>query len=325
MRPAALLALLCVAIPAAGQSIGARVAGTVTDESGARLPDATVTIQHALNGRSIALTTGPEGEYRTVALLPGDYDLAAARSGFTRVARRISLLVGADATMNFTLPVAGVEARTTVAAELPLVEAARSQPSSAVVRRQIDALPVLDRNFLALAQLLPGSATINSTVNRFAVTKFGGVADQRSGYTTLIDGGDVDDAQWGSPTINVGYEAVQEFKVFRSQFDAQYGHALNAVVAVATRSGTNRLSATGFYFGRDKALNARNPFAADKPPFDEHRLGGSAGGPAVRIEATSSPPSSRTRSTTSGSLLSRQPMSSRPPRMASSRQNRTTG
>jgi hypothetical protein len=282
VRPAALLALLCVAIPAVGQPIGARVAGTVTDESGARLPDATVTIRHALNGRSITLTTGPEGEYRTVALLPGDYDLAAARSGFTRVARRISLLVGADATMNFALPVAGVETRTTVAAEVPLVEAARSQPSSAVLRRQVDALPVLERNFLVLAQLLPGSATINSTVNRFAVTKFGGVADQRSGYTTLIDGGDVDDAQWGSPTINVGYEAVQEFKVFRSQFDAQYGHALNAVVTVATRSGTNRLSATGFYFGRDKALNARNPFAADKPPFDEHRIGGSAGGPAVR-------------------------------------------
>jgi hypothetical protein len=54
------------------------------------------------------------------------------------------------------------------------------------------------------------------------------------------------------------------------------------VVAVATRSGTNRFSGTGFYFGRDDALNARNPFAADKPPFDEHRIGGTFGGPVVR-------------------------------------------
>jgi hypothetical protein len=184
--------------------------------------------------------------------------------------------------VSFTLPVAGVDVRTTVVAEVPLIEAARFQPTSTVTQRQIDALPVLERNFLVLAQLLPGSGPINSTVTRFAVTKFGGVADQRSGYTTLVDGGDVDDAQWGSPTINVGQDAVQEFTVFRNQFDAQYGHALNAVVAVATRSGTNRFSGTGFYFGRDDALNARNPFTRDKPPFDGHRFGGTFGGPVVR-------------------------------------------
>ncbi|HZL93262.1 MAG TPA: hypothetical protein VFB99_06445, partial [Vicinamibacterales bacterium] len=130
--------------------------------------------------------------------------------------------------------------------------------------------------------LLPGSGPINSTVSRFAVTRFGGAADQRSAYTTLIDGGDVDDAQWGSPTINVGQDAVQEFKVFRNQFDAQYGHALTAVVTVVTRSGANRFSGTGFYFGRDDRFNARNPFARDKPPFDEHRFGGTFSGPVVR-------------------------------------------
>jgi hypothetical protein len=92
----------------------------------------------------------------------------------------------------------------------------------------------------------------------------------------------VDDAQWGSPTINVGQDAVREFKVFRSQFDAQYGHALNAVVTVATRSGTNAFSGTGFYFGRDDSLNARNVFAKSKPPFDERHLGGTLGGPLVR-------------------------------------------
>ena len=133
-----------------------------------------------------------------------------------------------------------------------------------------------------LAQLLPGSGPMNGTVNRFAVTKFGGVADQRSGYTTIIDGGDVDDAQWGSPTINLGQDAVHEFKVFRSQFDAQYGHALNAVVTVATRSGTNQYAGSGFYFGRDAALNARYPFAPEKPPFDEHRIGATLGGPVLR-------------------------------------------
>ena len=119
-------------------------------------------------------------------------------------------------------------------------------------------------------------------MTRFASTKFGGAADQRSGFTTLIDGGDVDDAQWGSPTINLTQESVQEFRVFRYQFDAQYGNALNAVVSVVTKSGANRPEGSLFYFGRDDALNARNAFAKSKPPFDEHRLGGSLGGPLAR-------------------------------------------
>ena len=282
MKSAAFAALLCFAIPAAGQPSAASVGGIVTDQSAARLSDATVTIAHVRNGRVLTVTTGREGEYRAVALIPGEYDLTAERSGFKAVVRRVALFVGADASVSFTLPVAGVDVRTTVVAEVPLIEAARFQPTSTVTQRQIDALPVLERNFLVLAQLLPGSGTINSTVSRFALTKFGGVADQRSGYTTLVDGGDVDDAQWGSPTINVGQDAVQEFTVFRNQFDAEYGHALNAVVAVATRSGTNRFSGTGFYFGRDDALNARKPFAREKSPFDEHRLGGTFGGPVVR-------------------------------------------
>src|SRR6185503_2559191 len=269
-------------VAALGQSIGANLAGVVTDQTGARLQDATVTVTHTQNGRAMVVDTGRDGDYRVVALLPGDYDVMATRNGFAPVTRRVALLVGADATVNLTLPLAGVVEQATVTAATTPAEAARSQPSSVVTKQDIDTLPVLDRNFLVLAQLLPGSGPHNSTVGRFTTTKFGGVADQRSGFTTLIDGGDIDDAIWGSPTINVSEDAIQEFKVFRTQFDAQYGHALNAIVTVATRSGTNRISGTGFFFGRDDALNARNAFATSTPPFDEQRAGGSLGGPLVR-------------------------------------------
>jgi hypothetical protein len=273
---------LWLAAPMSAQTSTAAVTGAVTDETGARLADTIVTIAHMENGRSLAVRSGVDGQYRALGLLPGEYVMTAERSGFVRATRRIVLLVSADATVNFELAIAGIGLGATVRAETPLVEATRSQPWSVVSQGQIDRLPVLERNFLVLAQLLPGAGPISSTVNRFAVTKFGGVADQRSGYTTLVDGGDVDDAQWGSPTINVGQDAVQEFKVFRTSFDAQYGHALNAVVMVATRSGTNRLSGSAFYFGRDDALNARNVFASSRPPFSEHRPGGSVGGPVSR-------------------------------------------
>ena len=116
-----------------------------------------------------------------------------------------------------------------------------------------------------------------------ADTLFRGLADQRNGFTTLIDGGDIDDAIWGNPTINIPQDAVQEFKVFRNQFDAEYGSALAAVVSVVTKSGTNALAGTASYFGRDKALNSKNYFAVgEKPTFNQTRFGGTLGGPIAR-------------------------------------------
>ncbi len=165
-----------------------------------------------------------------------------------------------------------------VSGSAALVEVTRSQPSSAVVGDQIAALPVLERNFLSLAQLLPGAAP-DQRPNRFSITKFGGAADQRNSFTTIIDGGDIDDVIQGNPTINLSQDAVQEFKVFRNQFDAQYGNALTAVVAVVSKSGTNQFHGSGYYFGRDDALNAKNVFARAKArvpagPRRRHRWAG---------------------------------------------------
>ena len=89
----------------------------------------------------------------------------------------------------------------------------------------------------------------------------------------------MDDSTWGSPVINMPQDAVQEFKVFRNQFDAQYGSALNAVVNVVTKSGTNDYNGSAYYFGRDDALNARNAAATTVPPFSQTRVGGTFGGP----------------------------------------------
>src|SRR5262245_8496423 len=273
------------AAPAQRQAVGASIVGSVTDDSGARLPGATISITNLSNGRSQTLVTGELGEYRAVALQPSAYRIVAERHGFKPAEQIATLTVGSDATLDFRLGLEGLRETVTVAPTALSVELAQSQPSSVVTDAQIRSLPEIGRNFLVLAQLLPGSAPLNASVTRFATTKFGGAADQRSGFTTLIDGGDVDDAQWGSPTINLTQESVQEFKVFRNQFDAQYGNALNTVVSVVTKSGGNRAAGSAFYFGRDDALNARNPFAPEEPPFSDRRFGGSAGGPLVRDRA----------------------------------------
>jgi hypothetical protein len=274
------LAVLGWGAPASAQ-VGGNVSGVAKDQSGAALPGVTITITNKNNGAVQTLVTGPEGNYRAVNLQPAPYDVVAELSGFATARKSITLLVGTDGTVDFLLGVATLTESITVRGESPLVEVTKSQPSSVIVGEQLSTLPVLDRNFLVLAQLMPGAAPLTGVSSRFAVTKFGGVADQRNGYTTLIDGGTVDDATWGSPVINMTQDAVQEFKVFRNQFDAEYGAALNAVVNVVSKSGTNLFGGTGYYFGRDKALNAQNAKATTKPPFNQARTGGTFGGPFV--------------------------------------------
>jgi hypothetical protein len=279
------LSIFALSSPGSGQSVGATLVGTVVDESGARVPGVSVNLTNVANGRSHVVVSSDRGEYRAVALQPSAYRVTVAAAGFNSIEREVTLVVGTDTTLNFVLSVSGVDSGVVVEGDTGSAWTAQARPSSLIGAAELAALPEIGRNFLVMAQLLPGSGPLNATVARSATTKFGGVADQRSGFTTQIDGGDIDDAQWGSPTINLTQEAVQEFKVFRYQFDAQYGRALGAVVSVVTKSGANEVHGSGFYFGRDDALNARNAAAATKPPFDEQRLGLSAGGPLVRNRA----------------------------------------
>jgi hypothetical protein len=287
MVPFILVCAVASAGEVRGQSGGA-IGGSVVDESGATLPGATVTLTNLSNGYVETLVTGERGNYRAVALQPAPYEIRVEIAGFAPVTRRIVLTVGTDATIDFKLGLAAVEESVTVLGETPLVEVNRSQPSSVITNNQIENLPTLQRNFQSLAQLLPGAKPAGQSGTGSltgTVTNFGGIADPRNGFTTQIDGGTVDDAIWGSPVINMGQDAIQEFKVYRNQFDAQYGAALAAVISVVTKSGGNQRRGSAFYFGRDRRLNAINPAArslAEQPPFKQLRIGGSYGGPLVR-------------------------------------------
>jgi len=279
-----LSALLLIAIiagtePLAAQTVGASVGGVVTDPSGARLPGATVTITNKSNGATQTFVTGVEGNYRAVALQPGLYTIVAELQGFSNQTKTVTLTVGADNIVDLSLTLAAVQESVTVTGTGVAVSVAKAEMSSVVVPTQVEALPTLGRNVLELAQILPGSAPDNSRTQYFNPTKFAGVADQRNGFTTVIDGGAVDDAIWGSTVMNFTQEAVQEFKVYRNQFDAEFGGALAAVVSVVSKSGSNQVSGSAMYFGRDDSLNAQDFFTTSKQPFSQKRAGGSIGGP----------------------------------------------
>jgi outer membrane receptor protein involved in Fe transport len=273
-------AAACVAAAAdAYAQVGGNAGGVVRDNTGGVIPGATVTITNANTRVSQTLQTGAEGNYRAVNLQPATYEIVAEVSGFSTVKRVVQVLVGTDVTVDFTLQMADVAESVIVSGSVAtlMIDVNKAQPASVISDEQVQALPNLSRNFLVLAQLMPSAAPIPN--GRFGPTKFGGIADQRSGYTTIVDGSPVDDATWGSPVINMTQDAVQEFKVYRHQFDAQYGSALNAVVNVVSKSGGDKYRGTGYYFGRDAALNATNAYATTKPPFSQARSGATVGGP----------------------------------------------
>ena len=290
IKPATLaaivLALSTIGVLAAPRALAqvarANVGGVVTDESGARLPGVTVTVTNTANGISQVIITGAEGHYRAVALQPAPYDIVAELAGFAPVRRSLILSVGADATIDFQLTVASLQetrdrhrrgaGHRGFAVPAVLDRGARAVAGPAEPRSQFPGARAADAGRWARQQ--PDAVFQSHEVRRRG--------DQRNGFTTIIDGGDVDDVIWGSTTMNFTQEAVQEFKVFRNQFDAEYGNALAAVVTVVSKSGTNQVSGSGFYFGRDRALNAKNAFATEKPPFDQQRYGGSIGGPIVQ-------------------------------------------
>ena len=261
--------------------VGANIDGVVTDNSGAAVVGATVVITNTNTNISQNLKTGESGNYRAVNLQPAPYRISAEMAGFAKVTKTVTLTVGSNGTVDFTLGVAGLNENVEVSGEVPMVEVTKSQPSSVIGEQQVAALPVLSRNFMVLAQVMPSAAPMANlgVFSKFTLTKFGGVSDQRNGYTTVIDGATIDDATWGSPVINLPQDAVQEFKVFRHQFDAEYGNAQAAVITVVSRPGTDHYHGSAYYFGRDKALDAQNALATLAPPFRQIRAGGTVGGP----------------------------------------------
>lgn len=277
------IAMFACALTVFGQ-VGGNIGGVVTDTTGAAVPGAKVTLVNTSSGATQELTAGPDGNFRAVNLPPAPYEITATAQGFGTVKKTITVIVGADSTVDLPLSVAGVTENITVEGDAAaLVETSKSAPKSVIDEQQLRDLPVLSRNFLVVAQTMPGAAAIQNlaVTTRFGSTIFGGVADQRNGYTTIIDGAPIDDATWGTPVINMSQDAVEEFTVYRNQFDAQYGHAMNAVVNVVSRSGGSDFHGSIYYFGRDQTLNARNALATVKPPFAQTRAGATIGGPLL--------------------------------------------
>jgi hypothetical protein len=279
------------------QVAGATLSGTVSDQSGAVVPKAGISIKNIATGVTRASTTDPAGFYSAPNLLPGTYEVTAAAPGFSSEAQTgITLRVGAQQVLNFTLRVGQVAQTVEVAGEAPTVQLASSAISAVVNSTTVRELPLNGRSWTDLATLQPGVDAIQ-TQPSFAVGAnrgnrgFGnqitidGARPQQNNYR--LDGVSINDYANSAPGSviggDLGVDAIEEFSVLTSNSSAEYGRTSGGVVNAATRSGTNEFHAGVYEFLRNSSLDAPNFFdnhgGIKKPPFRRNQFGVSGGGP----------------------------------------------
>lgn len=277
---AAALLLLATAPDVGAQQGTAILEGSVVDDSGAALPGVTVTARNKETGSVRTTVTDGTGRYRMPAIQSGVYSIKVELPGFRTEERSdIQLTVGQQAALDFRMQVSAIEETVTVTGESPLIDTTQSHVSATIDQGQIAELPLLSRNFLTLAALVPGAGR-NTSITGTQPLQIGG-SDSRYNYTTIIDGGDLDDDVWGAPVQTFMQDSIKEFQVITNRFDAEFGKALEAVLNVVSKSGTNDLSGTAFLYARDDKFRSRGHFEPVKPNFDQQRVGGTAGGPIV--------------------------------------------
>jgi hypothetical protein len=280
----ALVAGALSAPTASGQITAATIVGVITDETGGVLPGVEVTVRNLATGLARSAATAANGSYAISGLPPGVYDARATLAGFATVVQSgIQVTVAQQAGLNLMMKV-GRSELVVVAGRAARVETKTSSLSGVVDEETIEKLPLNGRNFLDLALLQPGVTAFQAMVARGQQLNINGAAGRTNSY--LLDGANMKSVaargMSNAADTTLGLDMIREFRVVTNAFSADYGRAMGGVILVVTKSGTNEFRGSGFEFFRNRALDARNFFDGDKPPFERHQFGFTAGGPIRR-------------------------------------------
>ena len=266
-----------------GQTTGS-FTGRVVDPAGAVVPSATVSVTNTEKGLSRTTTTNSDGLYTISSLQPGTYDVKVEKPGFASSVRKaVTLLTESTITVDFGLTVASTAEQIEVTTEAPLVETTESQVSGTIQTSEVQNLPMLNRNFTSLVQLVPGARPApildTSKVNTGAGIAVGGAEGRNLAFN--MDGAENKDYLLGGPAQNISLEGIQEFKLMSHEFGAQYARSGGADLEIATKSGTNSLHGSAFGFGRNQGMTAIDYFTKQsglpKNSYDREQFGGSLG------------------------------------------------
>ena len=291
-----LLASLVFAVSGALAQINrANLNGTVTDPSGASIPNALVEVVAPETGFKRQTTTGSSGVYSVSSLPTGMYDLTVSGKGFkTFEEKGIELSVGQTRTVNVQLVVGAPTTTVEVRASAQALDSNNAEISTVVQSRQVEDIPLNGRDWSLLMTLAPGAVNLGAGGQRDL--RFVGRGIDDSNYT--YDGVDATGVQEQSQKVGVrlaiSLESIGEFRVSSSVYTADQGGSAGAIVSIVSKTGTNSLHGSAFDFLRNNVFDARSPFDFPSiPPFRLNQFGTSFGVAPSRRTALSSTPITR--------------------------------
>src|SRR5689334_5584778 len=283
-----ILILLLASVAAAQTQITTgTIQGTVVDANGAVVPGASVEIKNLDTNTSRTLTTDEGGRFVAPLLQPGNYSVTVSKQGFsTGVLEKTTLTVGQALTVNVPLKISDVAERVTITAT-PTVDTVKTEVSTTLNEMAVSTTPILGRKFEDLLTLTPGvSITQGPDGDEINFSGQRGVFNNVS-----LDGGDYNNGFFGEQlggqraAIDITLEAVKEFQVVASGASAEFGRTAGGVINVITKSGTNDVHGSAFYFQRLEALTANTSDGKPLKDFHREQYGGTIGGPLKKDKA----------------------------------------
>src|SRR5581483_5266628 len=291
--------VLGLAIPksASGQAVYGSVIGTVTDQQGAAVAGAKVTVTSVTKGTSDTTTTNESGNYTVTHLIPDLYNIKVEAQGFKAYeVKGIQVSADVAARVDAKLELGAVTQSIEVTGEIPQLKTDRADVSISFDTKYVSQLPILNRNFTNFELLSPGTQKLVGWSHAATENPQGGqqifVNGQHfSGTAFELDGTDNQDPILGIIVVNPNLDAIQETKVTLGNYDAEFGKAVAGVVTVQTKSGSNDVHGSAFWFRRTDALAARDPFTQYKPDAVTGRMipssrwqqiGATIGGPIIK-------------------------------------------
>ena len=287
-------------VPAFGQSTFGSILGTVTDQSGAAIPGATVKLINLGTQVQQQTQTSRQGSYQFLNLLPGNYSVVVEKNGFKRLKRPlITVQVQEAVKVNAALSVGAVNQTVEVSSLAPLVQTQPGALSQLVQGKVVQQMPLNGRNVLNLITLSPGVVPQGSVSGNPLGNQAGGVYTNNTGFGNYqigggmanqsafyLDGVPLNTSYINSPALIPTQDAIQEFRVDTNAVSAEYGLFAGGVVNMATKSGTNQFHGSAYEYLRNKVLDANTYFnnqnGVSRPAFTQNQYGISLGGPIKR-------------------------------------------
>ncbi|MGH9941224.1 MAG: carboxypeptidase regulatory-like domain-containing protein [Pyrinomonadaceae bacterium] len=284
--------VLLLALPSAAQKSSGQITGAVVDQSGAALPDATITVTNVGTGLKREVRTSDDGIYSVTDLPIGSYRISAVQSGFKEsVVENVTVNVATTTRQDVTMQVGDVGEKIDIVATDLQIQQDTGAIGEVVSGEQVRELPLNGRSFVQLTQLQPGVSPANNFDSKnkglFSGVDFSVNGNNTQSNLFLTDGANNNDT--GSNRTILLYpsiEAIAEFKMLRNSYGPEYGQASGSVISIVTRGGENEFHGSAFYFGRNDKLNAADFFvnrnSGQKDKLRRNDFGFSLGGPIVK-------------------------------------------